>query len=290
MIYKARNSTIPKRKCDPLAVSKFARGNLWYDRACDSKRKDITAMRSYVRRIEKKPLPPTQVPRCTRDDISKAKSEYWAMLEKKELLSYKQSLENIEGCSAMGTFNRTFLKGAINNRVLELFDKPDGTKMTPNETLGSLADAKFPKCKTDSEHEPQAKARKAEEDAASCRQTKHWFPTPHPLKSFQLLNGRSRYEYSVLLHAITGHNHLAYHENKHNTQSSPMCTVCNIDGTSMTTQHLFTECEALAQTRLSVFGKLTLDIPYDISIPAAVRFLRKKGEKIGWLPVDEFRD
>merc|ERR1712110_205508 len=125
---------------------------------------------------------------------------------------------------------------------------------------------------------------------AQCRQTKHWFPTLNPLKSFQLLHGRSRYEYSVLLHAITGHNHMAYHENKHNPQHSPKCTVCDIDGTVMTTQHLFTECESLAQTRLSVFGKLTLDIPYDISIPAAVRFLRETAEKIGWLPVDEFRD
>ena len=83
---------------------------------------------------------------------------------------------------------------------------------------------------------------------------------------------------------------MAYHENKHNPQYSPKCTVCDIDGTVMTTQHLFTECEALAQTRMSVFGKLTLDIPYDISIPAAVRFLRETAEKIGWLPVDEFRD
>ena len=125
---------------------------------------------------------------------------------------------------------------------------------------------------------------------AQCRQTKQWFPTPNPLRSFQLMSGRSRYEYSVLLHAITGHNHLAYHENKHDTQHSPMCTVCNVEGTLMTTQHLFTECEALARERLSVFGNHQLEVPYKFTIPAAIRFLRETSEKIGWLPVDEFRD
>merc|ERR1712110_1110947 len=125
---------------------------------------------------------------------------------------------------------------------------------------------------------------------AKCRQTKHWFPTPNPLRSFQLISGRSRYEYSVLLHAITGHNHLAYHENKHDPQLSPMCTVCNVEGTLMTTQHLFTECEALVRERLSIFGRHQLEFPYTFSIPAAIRFLRETGDKIGWLPVDEFRD
>ena len=125
---------------------------------------------------------------------------------------------------------------------------------------------------------------------AKCRQTKHWFPRPNPRTSYQLLSGRSRYEYSILVHAITGHNHLSYHENKHNTEHSPMCTVCNIPGTSMTTQHLFTDCEALANKRLKIFGTHTINIPYDISIQNAVQFLRECSEDVGWLPVDEFKD
>ena len=68
-------------------------------------------------------------------------------------------MANIEGCSAMGTFNKTLIKGAINNRVRELFDKPDGSKMTPLETLESLADAKFPECRTEEEHTPFVEAR-----------------------------------------------------------------------------------------------------------------------------------
>ena len=83
-----------------------------------------------------------------------------------------------------------------------------------------------------------------------CRQTKQWFPTINTRRSFQLISGRSRYKYTILMHAITGHNHLAYHEHKQKNLPSPTCTVCNQPGSKMTTEHLFTECEALGTLRL----------------------------------------
>ena len=118
--------------------------------------------------------------------------------------------------------------------------------------------------------------------------TKDWFPNPDPKKSYTLVSGRSRYEYSILTHAITGHNHLAYHEHKQNPQLSPKCTLCEEPDSKMTTKHLFTECPTLALKRLETFGTHTPETPYSFSIPEAVRFLRETN--IGWLPTDEKLD
>ena len=114
------------------------------------------------------------------------------------------------------------------------------------------------------------------------------FPTLNPKKAFQLASGRSRYEYSILVHAITGHNHLAYHENKQNKEVSPMCTLCEEPDSIMSTQHLFTECPALALNRHMIFGHHSPSVPYQLSIPAAVRFLRETN--VGWLPTHEKLD
>ena len=123
---------------------------------------------------------------------------------------------------------------------------------------------------------------------AKCRETKHWFPTINPRKAFQLISGRSRYEYSILVHAITGHNHLAYHENKQNKEHSPVCTLCEEPGSLMTTKHLFTECPSIALTRQLTFGTHAPEVPYTFSTHAAVRFLRETN--VGWLPTEEKLD
>ena len=120
---------------------------------------------------------------------------------------------------------------------------------------------------------------------AKCLATKDWFPVINPKFSYQLIQGRSRYEYSVLIHAITGHNHLAYHEFKQGKVSSPQCTLCSIEGSEMTTKHLFTECEKFALLRLNIFGEHNPSVPFSLSVDQIVRFLRETN--VGWLPTSE---
>ena len=120
---------------------------------------------------------------------------------------------------------------------------------------------------------------------AKCRQTKQWFPHIDKKKSCQLLLGRSRYEFSILIHAITGHNHLAYHEHKQNSEVSPTCTLCNQEGSHMDTQHLFTDCEALGLIRQRIFGTHNPEVPFKLGVGKMVHFLRETD--IGWLPDDE---
>ena len=120
--------------------------------------------------------------------------------------------------------------------------------------------------------------------APPCRQTKLVFPEVNPKKAFELLAGRNRYEFSTLVHAITGHNHLPYHEHVQNRQVSPTCTICKIDGTLMTLEHLITECEAFGNLRLNMFGTHNPQLT-SLKIEEVARFLRVTN--VGWLPSNE---
>ena len=122
-------------------------------------------------------------------------------------------------------------------------------------------------------------------DQPKCKPTKLWFPKLNTKLSYQLISGRSRYEYSVLLHALTGHNHLAYHEHKINNQISPICTICKDPDSKMTTEHLFTECEALASLRLQIFGVHNPETPFTLTVDQITLFLRETN--VGWLPANE---
>ena len=122
-----------------------------------------------------------------------------------------------------------------------------------------------------------------------CAATKDWFPSINPRHSYQLMNGRSRYEYSVLLQAITGHNHLAYHESKMDDTIDPKCTLCKKEGTKETTRHFLTECDALAAARLRTFGTHTPAVPYTFTIAQVTNFLKTYTSEVGWLPADEMK-
>ena len=56
---------------------------------------------------------------------------------------------------------------------------------------------------------------------AKAENTKLWSPEVNPKKSYQLTNKRTRYEYSKIVQAITGCNHLAQYENKIATDFEP---------------------------------------------------------------------
>ncbi len=89
------------------------------------------------------------------------------------------------------------------------------------------------------------------------------------------------------MQAISGHNHLAYHESKMDETVEPKCTLCQKDGTKETTRHFLTECDALAAARLRTFGTHTPAVPYTFTIPQVTHFLKTYTGGVGWLPADE---
>ena len=114
--------------------------------------------------------------------------------------------------------------------------------------------------------------------------SKLWFPEINPKKSYEIAHNRSRYDYSVFVHCITGSNHLAYFEKKLKTTDSAMCTYCSDPNMVETAKHLFTECEALAQQRLQIFGHHDLsDKLHELPINQVARFLTY----ITWMPGDD---
>ena len=101
------------------------------------------------------------------ENLKEARKHYWAAIKKAQHKAYKEFIQNVEGCSAMSMFNKNFDKEATSNRQLELFDHPDGTKMTPEETLSSLGKAKFPNCRDEDEQAPYTEAGEILEATAS---------------------------------------------------------------------------------------------------------------------------
>ena len=91
---------------------------------------------------------------------------------------------------------------------------------------------------------------------AKAKDTKLFFPQINPKKSYELIQNSSRYDYSKIIQAITGCNHLAKFENKigNNMVQTPKCTYCKIFGTEESTIHFLTDCEAFAYIRLQIFG------------------------------------
>ena len=124
-------------------------------------------------------------------------------------------------------------------------------------------------------------------DAGSV-QTKLWFPELNSKKSFQLMHQRNRFDFSILVQAITGFNHLSYHNAKidKSENTSRRCTICKksvLSGEVMTTRHLFTECEALGLLRLRNFGTHEPVIS-QLPISQVTRFLTEANDIIPWLP------
>ena len=117
---------------------------------------------------------------------------------------------------------------------------------------------------------------------AKALATRLWFPKVDSKKSFNLLNNRSRVDYSIMVQAITGCNHLAYYESKVSQDVGANCTICRRP-LKMTSEHIFTECEALGNLRLQIFGHHNPKVEA-ISVPQLARFLNEA--PIGWLPTE----
>ena len=122
----------------------------------------------------------------------------------------------------------------------------------------------------------------------AAAETKLWFPEINSKKSFQLLHQRNRVDFSILIRAITGFNHLSNHNARigKTENTSRRCTICRrsvLTGEVMTTKHLFTECEALGALRLQNFGT-HIPIIHQLSVSQVTRFLTEASKIIPWLP------
>ena len=109
----------------------------------------------------------------------------------------------------------------------------------------------------------------------TCRQTKHFFPSPNKKLSSQLAKGNRRM-YSCIVQLITGHNYM----NRHNAivdgtypdAEAAQCSKCQKGEES--TYHIVTECEAYATQRLSCFKRLEMTPPYKFKGIQLMAFLR----------------
>ena len=121
-----------------------------------------------------------------------------------------------------------------------------------------------------------------------ARETKLWFPEINSRKSFELMHQRSRFDFSILVQAITGFNHLSNHNARLDKMenTSRKCTICKasvLTGQFMTTNHIFTECDALARYRLRIFGTHE-PIISQLTVSQTIRFLTETAKIIPWLP------
>ena len=121
------------------------------------------------------------------------------------------------------------------------------------------------------------------QDHPTCRQSKHFFPTPRPEMAYELLKA-PRNIFGLLVQVITGHNYMKNHQfvidqaNGDETED-PTCTLCG-DG-NMSSQHILGECGALTHLRLKYFSAHFLLPPFtNLSKGALVGFLREA-------PIDE---
>lgn len=96
-----------------------------------------------------------------------------------------------------------------------------------------------------------------------CRQTKIFFPTPDPSRSFDLLRN-SRKDVGTLIRAVTGHSFLNYHRSKINDSIDPMCRLCEfaIEESS----HIIKDCSAIAGLRFSYFAEYYLGDAWEPSL------------------------
>ena len=121
---------------------------------------------------------------------------------------------------------------------------------------------------------------------APADETKIWFPDISSKKAHDLIHNRPREDYSIIVQAITGFNHLANHEGRidKSKNTSKICSKCRKPGSLMTTEHLFKDCDALATLRLELFGNHNPELT-SLTSRQFCRFLSRAN--VAWLPVDD---
>jgi hypothetical protein len=110
---------------------------------------------------------------------------------------------------------------------------------------------------------------------ADCRQTKLWFPQLNGRMVFDNLR-LNRHQFSSMVHIITGHGFLNYHNALVEGSTDPdeaLCRRCvEEDETSF---HVIAECPAFCVARASVFRNPVLHAPLSCSHSKIASFLRE---------------
>ena len=99
-----------------------------------------------------------------------------------------------------------------------------------------------------------------------CRQTKDWWPKPDKERSNQILSLK-RKQWGKMVQFMTGHNHLARHNNIVDPNESPTCSLCDY-GYPQDTAHIIGECPDphLMKIRIDIFGERYIVTWYSVTI------------------------
>ena len=109
-------------------------------------------------------------------------------------------------------------------------------------------------------------------DREPCRQTKIWFPKPHPRKGRVMIKLK-RLTLGTVTRWITGHNFLRRHQNllEPDVYATPTCRLCHSQ--EETSSHLLLECPVLDDTRLKFFHHRRPKPPFPWEVHQLVDFL-----------------
>jgi len=104
-----------------------------------------------------------------------------------------------------------------------------------------------------------------------ARQTKQWFPDVNRLKAMQLLKAADRPLLSGLVQLFSGHNFLKRHENVIDNTKIKTCRFCEIGDES--TEHLIGDCSTFDLKRLTIFGRLRMEPPFEWKLSQVLEYL-----------------
>ena len=119
-----------------------------------------------------------------------------------------------------------------------------------------------------------------------CRQTKDWWPKPDKERSNQILSLK-RKQWGKMVQFMTGHNHLARHNNIVDPNESPTCSLCDF-GYPQDTAHIIGECPDphLMKIRIDIFGERYIVPPFNhLATGKVLAFLLQSGlSALDWWP------
>ena len=108
-------------------------------------------------------------------------------------------------------------------------------------------------------------------------------PELNPILSGELIK-LSRYDLSLMIQFLSGHNYLLHHEKKmvrpelQHLFTNSKCRLCNLE--EETAEHIILKCEALIWKRAECLGKYFIDTEIDTLKPQNVLSLIKEADII----------
>ena len=141
-IIEGASKHIPTKVLDRRTVPDHTRG--WWNSDCRKWRNKLTKIRSYLRKTKREPLKPGEMPKWTVKDRQEAIKNYNKAQRKARKKHWDKVLENKKSNRDLGKL-LTSLKTKTHAEV-NCFINPDGTSMSPKDTLNTLCHEHFPDC------------------------------------------------------------------------------------------------------------------------------------------------